>query len=72
MTFGLVQRVEPFGNPGGYEKPAGRKKRFDRSIPSSTTAILMPAPSAPLVACSTSAPITDGDRSRAGVYARVG
>ena len=72
ITFGVVYFVSPFGNPAGYEKPAGLKNGFVWSIPSSTTAIFMPVPSAPLVCRSTSAPMIDGERSSASVYATLG
>src|SRR5690242_1615519 len=72
ITFGEVQRREPRGNPGGYAKPAGEKNGFVWSMPSSTTAILIPAPSAPVTRSSTSAPITDGEWSSAGAYATLG
>ena len=55
------------GSPAGYEKPAGSKNGFDWSMPSSTTAILMPVPSADVVRRRTSAPMIDGERSSASV-----
>ena len=72
ITFGVVAEVMPFGNPAGYEKPAGLKNGFVWSIPSSTTAIFMPVPSAPRVWRSTSAPMIEGERSSASVYATLG
>jgi len=56
----------------GYEKPRGSKNGFDWSMPSSTTAIFMPVPSAPRCCCSTSAPITEGEWSSASVYGTLG
>src|SRR5919199_5564932 len=44
ITFGVVKRVSPFGNPAGYEYPAGLKKGCDWSTPSSTIAIFVPCP----------------------------
>ena len=61
ITFGVVHFVAPFGKPDGYAKPAGLKNRLDWSMPSSTTAILIPVPSAPDAARSASAPITEGE-----------
>src|SRR5712671_6263018 len=72
ITFGVVHLVLPRGKPAGYEKPVGSKKEFDWSMPSSTTAILMPLPLAPVVRCRTSAPITDGEWSSASVYPTLG
>src|SRR5438552_18040830 len=72
ITFGDVHFFAPRGKPGGYAKPIGEKKAFVWSIPSSTTAILIPAPSAPAVVRSTSAPITDGEWSSARVYGMLG
>ena len=62
ITFGVVQRVPPRGKPAGCEKPAGLKNAFCGSTPSSTTAILIPSPRAPVAALIASAPITDGLR----------
>jgi len=67
ITFGVVADLWPFGNPGGYERPAGLKKGFVWSMPSSTIAIFMPVPSAPRSLRITSAPITPGEVSRASV-----
>ncbi len=72
ITFGVVHFGEPFGKPAGYEKPVGSKNGFDWSMPSSTTPILMPVPSAPVVRWRTSAPITDGEWSVASVYVTLG
>src|ERR687887_2862326 len=62
ITFGDVKFVFPFGKPAGYEKPVAERNGFVGSTPSSTMPILMPSPFAPVVACSTSAPITAGLR----------
>src|SRR5690348_16398064 len=72
ITFGVVHCVAPFGKPAGYVNPAGLKNGFDWSMPSSTTAILIPVPSADVVRRRTSAPMIDGERSRASVYATLG
>ena len=72
ITFGEVHLRAPRGKPGGYEKPVGEKNVFVWSIPSSTTAIFTPVPSAPAVLRRTSAPITDGEWSSASVYATLG
>ena len=72
ITFGVVHFVAPLGKPAGYEKPAGLKNGFDWSMPSSTTAILIPVPSAEVVRRRTSAPMIDGERSSASVYATLG
>jgi hypothetical protein len=60
MILGVVQRRPPFGNPGGYSKPVGSKNGFSGSMPSSTTAILMPSPRAPVAAQTAGAETTAG------------
>ena len=72
ITFGVTYFASPFGKPAGYEKPAGLKNGFVWSIPSSTTPILIPVPSAPVIWCRTSAPITEGEWSSASVYWMLG
>jgi hypothetical protein len=62
ITFGLVQRRAPLGNPAGYWRPSGAKNGFDGSTPSSTTPILIPVPRAPVAAQYAVAPMTDGLR----------
>ena len=73
ITFGVVPlRDRRFGNPAGYGEAAESKNGFVWSMPSSTTPILMPVPSAPVAWRRTSAPITDGERSVASVYWTLG
>src|SRR4030095_13253846 len=67
ITFGVTHLLLPFGKPAGYEKPAGAKNGFVWSMPSSTTAILSPVPSAPVCCRSTPVPMIDGERSSASV-----
>ena len=62
ITLGDVQVVPPLGKPAGYANEVGLKNGFVGSTPSSTIPILMPSPRAPVVSCSTSAPITEGLR----------
>ena len=72
ITFGVVEPATPLGKPAGYAKPAGAKNGFVWSTPSSTIAILIPVPSAPVDCRSTSAPTIDGERSVASEYATLG
>src|SRR4029079_19837628 len=72
ITFAVVAVVIPLGKPAGYENPDGSKKLFVWSIPSSTTAIFSTVPCAPVVCCSTSAPITEGARTVGSRYATLG
>ena len=62
ITFGVVHFRPPFGNPAGYEKPAGSKKALAMSTPSSTTPIFTPSPRAPAPFQSASAWISSGPR----------
>ena len=42
ITFGVVEPLVPFGNPGGYEKPVGSRNGCSWSTPSSTMATFTP------------------------------
>ena len=44
MTFDVVNRVSPRGNPSGIENPVGSKSGLLASIPSSMIPILIPSP----------------------------
>ncbi len=72
MIFGVVHFVPPFGKPDGYEKPCGEKNGLSGSIPSSTTAIFMPAPDAIPAAAIASAPIRPGLRLVESMKRRLG
>ena len=73
ITFGVVYAVFPFGNSGGYEKPAGAKKGCVWSMPWSMMPIFMPFPavcrSGPQ---SCVAPMSFGVRSSVGRYVTLG
>src|SRR4029077_5387921 len=60
ITFRVVHFSPPFGNPGGYEYPAGLRNGFVLSTPSSTIPIFIPSPFAPVSVCNSVAPITEG------------
>jgi hypothetical protein len=47
MTFAVVNRRFPFGNPGGDVNPDGSKYGFDGSTPWSMIPILIPRPALP-------------------------
>ncbi len=66
ITFVVVP--VPFGNPAGYEKPVGSKKGCSTSMPSSTTATLIPSPRAPVTPANCDAPMTEAPRLSSDVY----
>jgi hypothetical protein len=72
ITFWFVNCALPFGNPDGTGSPLSAKNGFRSSIPSSTTATLIPSPRNPVAARSWVAPISAPLRFVSIVYSKLG